>query len=144
MVTSLIKIGARPELNGGYDIITECIRPYQFMLPGAEITSGSQVDNVTILLKHGAKLNDVQRTESGVMLTSHSMRLLLSMNILPLTWSSEYVRLVILPLVHGAVVDSTCIMLRMCCVKERIKSKVQQKHMSLFVSSQLGTSALSV
>ena len=110
MVTSLIKIGARPELNGGYDIITECIRPYQFMLPVAEITSGSLVDNVTILLKHGAKLNDVQRTESGVMLTSHSMRLLLSMNILPLTWSSEYVRLVILPLVHGAVVDSTCIM----------------------------------
>ena len=143
-MTSLIKAGARPELNGGCDIITECIRPYQSMLPGVEITSGSQVDNLKALIKHGAKVNEVQRAESGVTLTSHSMRLLLSMNILPLTWSSEYVRLVILPLVHGAVVDSTCIMLRMCCVKERIKSKVQQKHMSLFVSSQLVTSALNM
>ena len=70
IITSLVKVCAIPdlipELKCRYDVIKECIKGYDFGDQRRRLVPGSVVDYVTVLLKHGAKLNKVKRTESGV------------------------------------------------------------------------------
>ena len=69
-----------------------------------EVGYGFLVECVTSLLKHGAKLNEVQRTESGVKLESNCLTKLLATPACVHFWDSNYLETAILLLIHGACV----------------------------------------
>ena len=109
ILASLVEAGARPQLKYD-DIIIQCIQLCLFGKRRQENACGYLVDYITFLLKHGAKLNDVQRTQRGVKLESHGLRYLLKTPGIPHDWGRDYVRLTVMLLVHGACVDPKHVM----------------------------------
>ena len=105
IVTSLVEAGARPELNGDHDVVAKCFQPEVFGRNAFTFFFDPIVIYVEILLKHGAKPNELQRTESGVKLTSRCLEYLLTAHLYPYRSYREYTQVAELLLVHGACVE---------------------------------------
>ena len=114
---SLIEAGAMPECKLGYCLILWCIAPYIRATKHCNPSSKNNVllgdtdcdfivDGVTILLKHGARINTVQRKESGVKLKSLCLSFLLSWRSTDGCVNRNRFPLIILLLAHGACVTS--------------------------------------
>ena len=106
VIALLVEAGARPELTDKYDIITRCF--YHFRMAwlqskDSKVDRGALIDCVATLLTHGAKLNDVHWTDSGVRLHSDSLNDLINGHGLIFLGYE----LVILLLVHGACLDNS-------------------------------------
>ena len=102
MVASLVEAGARPEITRDL-IMIRCIENHLRVCLPDKISCRSPVHFMTILLNHGATLNEVHWTERGVNINSRCLRYLLLDRGVPYG-CPDYVELAILFLVHGAYI----------------------------------------